>query len=313
MSREANELHHGFALERAQLFHLAKQIAGLAALDGGHLNLDVHERFLDPQLGQRRGNDERTGLGVGLAEDNDLPSANRRAAVRGERVVDFAVALRQRDRAGGTDAGRLPRKAQRDRVVEAFVTDGPDFQVHAAALQNRGGRRVDLDAERRRLGDGDGEPFNVCPVKNPVARAANHLDGVGEVASDIFFVVGVGDRHVDECRGQFRLWLGLEHDWEAVDVRWHLDGVHHDAGREIFGREFQRAAEVAARDLQHRGDAVAPGHRHHLARLRVLCAVARDECRQFRRDRVGLDPVNVVRAALAEVVGDTDKMFAVGR
>ena len=171
---------------------------------------------------------------------------------------------------------------------------------------------VDLDSEWHGCSHGDGKPIDFGPVKNPVAWAAHHLDRVAELPADVFLRIGMSHVDIDQRRAQCRLWLGLKHDGETVDVRWHFNGVHCDAGRELAGGKFQRAAKVAACDLQHGGDAVAPWHRHHLSRLCILCTKPRDECRQFRSNWCGLNPVNVVRAALAEMVGNADEMFAVG-
>ena len=195
---ETAEAYLGLAIERAQLFHRAQQVAGLAPLDGGHLDLDVHVRLLDAHFGQRRGDYGRSGFRVRFTKDGQMPCANRRTAVCSERVVDFAFALWQRDRSGGADTGRLPRQAQSDGVVEAFITDGSHFQVQTAELQDGCRGCVDLDSEWRGFSDGDGKPIDFGPVKNPVARAAHHLDRVAELAANVFLRVGVGDVDIDQ-------------------------------------------------------------------------------------------------------------------
>ena len=84
-----------------------------------------------------------------------------------------------------------------------------------------------------------------------------------------------------------------------------------DTRREVFGDEFDVAFAVAAGDVEQCGVAVAAWHGHPLALLGVVAVKLGDVDLKERLGGDRLDAVDVVGAAVEEVVADAEDVVAI--
>ena len=149
---------------------------------GGEIARHREERLGDAVRRERGGNEDRTLRGAGLGEDADLPIGGRGVGGGVEFVGDLRLVARQVDGGGPADAGRVPEETEGDFFRVALAAGGADFELERAVFDDRDGRGVDVDLERRLGGDRGRDAVESHTVKGPLVVDVDVVNRVGDAA-----------------------------------------------------------------------------------------------------------------------------------